>query len=96
MSFIYLFAIFFFMTLCCLLCFVILIQESKTTGLGASFGGDTGDSLFGASTPDVLKKITGWLATGFLVSCLLLSFWTSSLGRKTITKPEITEIEQSQ
>lgn len=81
MTFIYFLAITLFMLLCVLLCFVILIQESKSTGLGASFGGDSGDSLFGTATADVLKKFTAWLALIFFVSCVLLSLWTTALGR---------------
>lgn len=81
MTFLYFTTITLFMLLCVLLCFVILIQESKTTGLGASFGGDTTDSLFGTSTADVLKKFTAWLAVVFLASCVLLSFWTTAMGR---------------
>lgn len=81
MTFLYFTAIVFFLLLCILLCFVILIQESKSTGLGASFGGEAGESLFGTSTADVLKKFTAWLAIVFLVSCVLLSMWTSALGR---------------
>jgi preprotein translocase subunit SecG len=63
------------------ICFVVLIQESKSTGLGASFGGDAGDSVFGTSTADVLKKFTAWLAVVFLGSCVVLSLWTSALAR---------------
>lgn len=81
MTFIYFFAIACFIVLCLLLCSVILVQESKTTGLGASFGGETSDSLFGTSTADVLKKFTAWLAVIFLISCVILSLWTSALGR---------------
>ena len=81
MTFIYYAAITLFILLCLLLCFVILIQESKSSGLGASFGGESSDSLFGTSTADVLKKFTAWLAAIFLVSCVLLSLWTASLGR---------------
>jgi len=81
MTFIYYLAIALFMVLCVLLCFVILIQESKSAGLGASFGGDTSDSMFGTSTADVLKKFTGYLAVIFLASCVILSFWTESLAR---------------
>lgn len=81
MSFIFYFAIILFLILCAILCFVILIQESKTTGLGASFGGDTTDSLFGTSTADVLKQFTAWVAAIFLMSCLLLSLWTQSMAR---------------
>lgn len=81
MTFIYFTTIAMFMLLCLLLCFVILIQESKSSGLGASFGGDASESVFGTSTADVLKKFTAWLAFIFLASCVVLSFWTSALAR---------------
>lgn len=80
-TFLYFTTIFFFILLCIVLCFVILIQESKSTGLGASFGGAAGDSLFGTSTADILKRITAWLALIFLVTCVVLSLWTNSMGR---------------
>jgi len=83
MTFLYFTAIVLFILLCIILCFVILIQESKSTGLGASFGGEAGDSLFGTSTADVLKKFTAWLAIVFLAACVLMSLWTTSLGRNT-------------
>lgn len=96
MSFVYFFSITLFMILCALLCFVILIQESKSTGLGASFGGDTSDSLFGTSTADVLKKFTGWLAAVFLISCVLLSLWTSALGRTRASGADLPAIEETE
>ena len=65
-----------FLFLCALLCLVVLIQESKSLGLGASFGGDAGESLFGTSTADVLKKFTAWLAGAFLIVSILLSIWS--------------------
>jgi preprotein translocase subunit SecG len=73
--------LFLFMLLCVVLCFVILIQEAKSLGLGASFGGDSGDSLFGTATADILKQFTGYVTGAFLIGCLILSFWTGSLGR---------------
>lgn len=94
MSFIFYLSLFLFLTLCAVLCLIILIQESKSLGLGASFGGDPGESLFGTSTADVLKKLTGWLALIFMVSCVLLSLWTGTLSRKgnlSIT-PSIEEV----
>lgn len=92
MTFLYFSAITLFMLLCVLLCFVILIQESKSTGLGASFGGDSSESIFGTSTADVLKKFTAWLALIFFVSCVLLSLWTSAMGRskENLTAPAFT------
>lgn len=70
-----------FFILSVLLCCIILIQESKSLGLGASFGGDSGDSLFGTSTASVLKKITAYMAVAFMSLCILLSLWTGYLGR---------------
>lgn len=95
MTFLFYLSIFFFMLLCAILCLVILIQESKSLGLGASFGGDAGDSLFGTSTADVLKKFTAWLVVVFMVACVLLSIWSSSIGENRIETLPPT-IEESQ
>ncbi|KIC74190.1 Protein-export membrane protein SecG [Neochlamydia sp. EPS4] len=81
MTFLYYTTMVFFMILCALLCFVILIQESKSSGLGASFGGEASESLFGTSTADVLKKFTAWLAVIFFAACIILSLWTNAIGR---------------
>lgn len=58
------------------------MQEAKSLGLGASFGGDSGDSLFGTSTAEVLKKFTAYLITFFMIGCVILSLWTANIGRK--------------
>lgn len=81
MTFLYFFMIALFLAICALLCLVILLQESKGTGLGASFGGDASESVFGTSTADVLKKFTAYLGLTFFMLCILLSLWTSALGR---------------
>ena len=83
-----------FLFVSAILCLVILIQESKSSGLGASFGGDSGDSLFGASTPEVLKKITAYLAVIFLGGCIVLSIWTGALGRAKGRKMNQSEISR--
>jgi preprotein translocase subunit SecG len=83
MTFVFYLALFLFIGISSLLCLVILIQESKSLGLGASFGGDPGDSVFGTSTADVLKKFTAYLAIIFMASCVLLSLWTTAIGRST-------------
>ena len=94
MTFLYYLFLFLFLFLCVILTFVILIQESRSMGLGASFGGDSGDSLFGTSTAAVLKKFTAYLIVIFMASCLLLSIWTGSLGRpKTVSLPQIEEAQ---
>ena len=87
--------LFIFLIISALLGFVILLQESKSMGLGASLGGNSGDSLFGTSTAAVLKKFTAYLAGIFMVISLLLSFWSSSLARYQLTSIPQVEIEES-
>lgn len=84
-----------FLLLCVILCFSILIQEAKSLGLGASFGGDNSDSLFGTSTAEVLKKFTAYCAGIFLIVSLLLSFWSSALGRGSMSEKNL-DIEHSE
>ena len=67
--------LFLFIGLTILLCTTILIQESKSLGFGASFGGDAGTSMFGTSTAAVLKKITAWFIVIFFVFCLFFSYF---------------------
>src|SRR5690606_17464347 len=91
MTALYFLTIFLFIILCFILCFVILIQEGKGNGLGASFGGDPTDSLFGTSTADILKKITAGLAIAFFTFCVLLSLWTSAMGHKNLNSGPVME-----
>jgi preprotein translocase subunit SecG len=95
MGFVFYLVLFLFLFLSVLLCLVILVQESKSLGLGASFGGDSGDSLFGTSTAEVLKKFTAWLALIFMTACVLLSFWTGRIG-KGATRDLPTTIEETE
>jgi preprotein translocase subunit SecG len=74
-----------FLLVSAILCLSILVQESKSMGLGASFGGDPGDSLFGTSTADVLKKFTVWVGVVFLVGCIFLSIWSESVSQTSKT-----------
>lgn len=80
MTVLFYFSLCIFLLVSFLLCAVVLMQESKSSGLGSSFGGDAGDSLFGTATADILKKFTGWLAIAFMAGCVILSLWTSALG----------------
>ena len=63
--------------LCCLLLIgIILLQKSKSEGLGLAFGAGAGESLFGARAGNVLSKATVVLGIVFseahwcLVFCL--------------------------
>lgn len=83
-----------FLVLCFVLCISILVQESKSLGLGASFGGDPGESFFGTSTAEVLKKFTAWLGAAFLALCILLSIASESIS-KTAKEPLPYTIEEN-
>jgi preprotein translocase subunit SecG len=88
-------AIITFFLLCITLSFLILIQESKSLGFGASFGGDVGGSLFGTSTPQVLKKVTTWMIVIFFSGCLILSYWSAGLAKTSAsTATFIEEVSQ--
>ena len=95
MSFLFYLTIFVFLGICGLICLLVLIQESKSLGLGASFGGDPGDSLFGTSTADVVKKFTAWMAVAFVFACVMLSIWCESLAVSSDSLPfTIEEMDQ--
>ncbi len=58
---------------CCLLLIgLILLQRSKSEGLGMAFGASTGESLFGARAGNVLSRATVILGSVFLASSVVL------------------------
>lgn len=87
-----------FLLISVLLCTVVLMQESKSMGLGAiGGGGDMGSSLFGTSTVDVVKKFTAYLAGCFLALAVCLSLWASVISDKSVVVvPSIIEEVQSE
>lgn len=94
MSLLFFVFVFLFIGIAFVLSLLILMQESKSLGFGASFGGDNSTSLFGSSTADIVKKITGYLAVAFIAGCLILTYWSHSL-LKAPKAPEV-EIESMQ
>ena len=57
---------------CVLLTLLVLMQKPRSEGLGAAFGGNFTDSIFGAQTSDVLTKGTIWLGGIFMALTLIL------------------------
>lgn len=58
---------------CCLsLMGLILLQKSKSEGLGMAFGGGGNDSLFGARAGNVLTKATIGIGILFLANTMVL------------------------
>ena len=58
---------------CILLTLLVLMQKPRSEGLGAAFGGNFTDSIFGAQTSDVLTKGTIWLGGIFMTLTLVLA-----------------------
>lgn len=58
---------------CVLLIGVILLQRTKGSGAGVSFGGGMAESVFGAQMGNVLTKTTVILGIVFLVNTIFLS-----------------------
>jgi preprotein translocase subunit SecG len=88
MSLMFFLFIFLFIFVALLLSVFVLMQESKSLGFGASFGGDSSSSLFGSSTATIVKKITSYLIASFIIGCLISSYWSHSLS-KTPKAPEV-------
>lgn len=82
MTFLFYTGIFVFFGVCLILSFLIMMQESKSMGLGASFGGEMSGSMFGTSTAQILKKTTAVFAIIFVVLALALSFAGESLSNQ--------------
>jgi preprotein translocase subunit SecG len=74
--------------LCCLLLIgVILLQQSKSQGMGLAFGGGMSESLFGSRAGNVLTKITVILALVFLANTTILGImYTSGGGERSLVE----------
>jgi preprotein translocase subunit SecG len=59
---------------CLLLIGLVLLQKSKSEGLGLAFGAGTGESLFGARAGNVLSKVTVTLGVVFMACSLALGY----------------------
>jgi preprotein translocase subunit SecG len=67
---------------------VILLQKSKSQGIGTAFGGGMGESLFGSQIGNVLTKITVGLALVFMINSVTITYIKS---RRAQRDPSVTE-----
>ena len=65
-----------FVIVSALLMLVIMIQNNRSSGMGL-FGGSGSQSAFGASSGDVLTKLTGYLTAAFMILALTLAYMKS-------------------
>jgi len=77
---------------CCLsLIGLILLQKSKSEGLGMAFGGGGNDSLFGARAGNVLTKATIGIGILFLVNTLVLGMLFSGSATQSLMDKVVQE-----
>lgn len=63
---------------------LVLLQKSKSDGLGAAFGGGGNDSLLGARAGNVLTKATVGIGIAFLVNTLVLGILFSGSADQSL------------
>ncbi len=83
----------FFIINCFLLLLIILLQSNRSAGMSL-FGGGASQTAFGASSGDILTKITGGMVVIFLLMGLILSYLKAHEGsdlegvKKELINPE--------
>lgn len=82
-NFIYITLFVILILVCAFMILLVLMQRSKQEGIGAAFGSETTQSVFGAQTSDVLSKMTVYCAVLFFTLTLTLSTMTSVQARAT-------------
>ena len=94
MSALYYIVIFIFVLICLLLVGIILMQSSKTGGMGSGLAGNAAlDTAFGGEGADkLLVKITTVLATLFMVLSIILNVLsTSDDSESSISKSSVIQ-----
>ena len=85
-------AIFIFVIVCIMLMAIILLQSSKTGGMGTAMGGQAINTAFGGHGADkLLVKITSALAVTFMVLAIIIGMMDNPASRIDFSKnPTIT------
>ena len=71
---------------------LILLQKSKSEGMGMAFGGGAGEALFGARAGNVLTKMTVWLGCIFLATTLCLAMTYSGKQDRSLVEQSLGEV----
>lgn len=82
---------------CVLLVIVVLMQQSKGDGMGSAFGGggSATQSVLGGSAANVITKLTTALAVVFMVTSLVLAYFSSRQSSDSLLKtPANAPLEQ--
>lgn len=83
---------------CVFLIIIVLLQQGKGADMGASFGGGSGQTVFGTDGPlPLLNKITTTSAIIFMVTSVALAYYSANISKGSImsdVKPVAAPIEQ--
>ena len=70
---------------CILLVLIVLLQTGKGADMGATFGGASGQALFGGTGPaSLLSKITTGVAIIFMLTSLTLAYMSSHKSQVSV------------
>ena len=85
-------AIFLFVIICIMLVGIILLQSSKTGGMGTAMGGGAINTAFGGQGADkLLVRITSGLAIGFMGLAIIIGMMDNPASRIDFSnKPTLT------
>jgi preprotein translocase subunit SecG len=76
---------------CVALIVIVLLQQGKGASMGAAFGGSS-QTLFGsAGATPFLGKVTTGVAVVFMLTSLLLGFFSGRMGGGSLVQPSATE-----
>ena len=80
-------AIFIFVIVCIMLMAIILLQSSKTGGMGSAMGGQAINTAFGGYGADkLLVKITSGLAVTFMTLAIIIGMMDNPASRIDFSK----------
>ena len=90
-------AIFIFVLVCIMLMGIILLQSSKTGGMGTAMGGQAINTAFGGHGADkLLVRITSGLAVAFMVLAITIGMMDNPASRIDFSnKPTLSRNEGS-
>lgn len=72
---------------CVFLIIIVLLQHGKGADMGASFGGGSGQTVFGTDGPlPLLNKITTASAIIFMVTSVTLAYYSANMSKGSIMK----------
>ncbi len=60
---------------CGVLVFVVLLQQGRGAGMGASLGGGASQTLFGSQASNFMTRLTAIMAGAFMILAMALSLW---------------------